>query len=78
MLAMMSPTRSMERPYEPIDVRRERLGRAIQQLAADLAQERRRRFQLERELRDVRSRLAGYEAADPSVTRPSQYPTRVD
>ena len=68
----------MQGPYEPIDVRRERLGRAIQRLAADLAQERRRRFRLERELRDVRSRLAGYEAADPRVTTPSQCPTSID
>jgi hypothetical protein len=63
---------------EPIEVRRERLGLAIQQLVADLAQERRRRFRLERELRDVRSRLARYEPADPRVTTPSQRSTSIE
>lgn len=67
-----------QRPSEPIDVRRKRLGLVIQQLAADLVQERRRRFQLERELRDVRSRLAAYETAERRMTTPSQCPTKID
>ena len=53
----------MQPQPEPFDVRRQRLGLAIRELAADLVEERRRRFRLEREVRELRSRLAGYEAA---------------
>lgn len=51
----------MQRQHESIEVRRERLGLAIQQLAADLVDERRRRVRLEREVKDLRSQLAAYE-----------------
>ena len=55
----------MQRQQEPIDIRRQRLGIAIRQLAADLVQERRRRLRLERELRELRARLAIYETTVP-------------
>jgi len=50
--------------YEPNDVRSQRLGLAIRKLAADLVEERRQRSLLERELRNVRARLAVYEPTD--------------
>ena len=59
----------MQRQREPIDLRRERLGLAIQQLAADLVDERRRRIRLERELREVRARLAIYETPTHGAPR---------
>jgi len=54
----------MQLEHEPIDVRRQRLGVAIRELAADLVEERRRRSRLEREVRELRSRLASYETED--------------
>lgn len=58
-------TTVMQPRHEPIDVRRRRLSLAIQDLAADLVEERRRRVLLEREVRDLRARLAVYEATNP-------------
>ena len=55
----------MQGQQEPIDVRRQRLGMVMRQLAEDLMEERRRRLRLERELREVRARLAIYESALP-------------
>jgi len=62
----------MQRQREPIDLRRERLGLAIQQLAADLVDERRRRVRLERELRELRARLAMYETPTSPSARECQ------
>lgn len=56
----------MQPRHESIDVRRRRLGLALQDLAADLVEERRRRILLEREVRDLRARLAVYEATKPN------------
>jgi hypothetical protein len=55
----------MQGQQEPIDLRRQRLGLVMRQLAEDLMEERRRRFRLERELRELRARLATYETALP-------------
>jgi hypothetical protein len=50
------------RPEEPIDLRRRRLDLAVRELASDVVEERRRRMVLEREVRELRARLAAYEA----------------
>jgi uncharacterized protein YlxW (UPF0749 family) len=55
----------MQGQQEPIDVRRQRLGLVMRQLAEDLVDERRRRFRLEREVRELSARLASYETASP-------------
>ena len=47
---------------QPIDLRRQRLGVVVRELAVDLVEERRRRLVLERELRVLRARLAACEA----------------
>jgi len=41
------------------------LGVVLRELALDLVEERRRRLVLEREVRELRARLAAYEQADP-------------
>lgn len=51
-------------PQEPIDGPLRRMGEAIRELAAELVRERRRRVVLEREVRQLRSRLEADEAAD--------------
>jgi hypothetical protein len=48
----------MPRREEPTEVLRTRLGFALQGLASDLAEERRRRIALEREVRELRRALA--------------------
>jgi len=58
-------TSKMSRPEEPIELRRQRLGVVLRELALDLVEERRRRLVLEREVRELRARLAAYEQADP-------------
>ena len=52
---------------ESFELRRERLGTVIRELAADLVEERRRRLVLEREVRELRTRLAAYEASESSA-----------
>jgi hypothetical protein len=54
----------MQRQQESIETRRQRLGVVMRELAADLVEERRRRFRLEREVQDLRARLAAYESPD--------------
>jgi hypothetical protein len=54
----------MRRPEESIELRRQRLGVALQELASEVVEERRRRLVLEREVRELRARLAVYEATD--------------
>ena len=55
----------MSRPEEPIEIRRQRLGVVVRELALDLMEERRRRMVLEREVRELRARLAAYEETEP-------------
>ena len=52
---------------ESFEVRRQRLGTLVRELAADLVEERRRRLVLEREVRELRARLAVYEARESSA-----------
>jgi hypothetical protein len=54
----------MRRPEQPIELRRQRLGVVLQELASEVVDERRRRLVLEREVRELRARLAVYEATD--------------
>jgi hypothetical protein len=54
----------IRRPEEPTELRRQRLGFVLRELASDVAEERRRRLVLEREVRELRARLAVYEATD--------------
>ena len=54
----------MSRPEEPIELRRQRLGVVLRELALDVVEERRRRLALEREVLELRARLAAYEGAD--------------
>jgi hypothetical protein len=54
----------MRRPEQPIELRRQRLGVVLQELASEVVEERRRRLVLEREVRELRARLAVYEATD--------------
>lgn len=59
----------MEYLDESFELRRQRLqrlGTAVRELAADLVKERRRRVVLEREVRELRTRLAAYEASGSS------------
>ena len=60
---------------ESFELRRQRLGMVVRELAADLVEERRRRLVLEREVRELRTRLAAYETsesgAQSSTTRSS-------
>src|SRR5262249_41232397 len=56
----------MTRSEEPIELRRQRLGLVLQELACDVMEERRRRLVLEREVRELRARLAAYEVTDGS------------
>ena len=53
---------------EPFELRRQRLGTVVRELAADLVEERRRRAVLEREVRELRTRLAAYEASERSAS----------
>jgi hypothetical protein len=62
----------MRGQQEPIDVRRQRLGLVMRQLAEDLGVERRRPFRLEREVRELRARLATYETAVPKEDQKCQ------
>ena len=57
-------TSKMKQPQEPIELRRQRIGTVLRELARDVAEERRRRRVLEREVRELRARLAAYEGAD--------------
>jgi hypothetical protein len=41
------------------------LGVVLRELASDVVEERRRRLVLEREVRELRARLAAYETTDP-------------
>jgi len=59
-----SNDREVRGPEQPIDLRQQRLGVVVRELAVDLAEERRRRLVLERELRELRARLAAYETFD--------------
>jgi hypothetical protein len=54
----------IRRPEEPTELRRQRLGFVLRELASDVVEERRRRLILEREVRELRAKLAAYEAAD--------------
>ena len=54
-------------PEESVGLRRQRLGTVVRELAADLVEERRRRLTLEREVRELRTRLAAYEASESSA-----------
>jgi hypothetical protein len=54
---------AMGQQDQPLDLRRQRLAVVLRQLAADLADERRRRVALEREVRQLRQKLATYEQA---------------
>lgn len=49
---------------ESYELRRQRLGTALRELAAELVEERHRRLVLAREVRELRIRLAAYEASD--------------
>jgi hypothetical protein len=51
---------------ESSELRRQRLGTVVRELAADLVEERRRRLGLEREVRKLLARLAAYEASESS------------
>jgi hypothetical protein len=51
---------------ESYELRRQRLGTALRELAAELVEERHRRLVLAREVRELRTRLAAYEASDSS------------
>ena len=57
------------RPEEPIELRRQRLGIVLRELASDVMEERRRRLVLEREVRELRARLAAYEVTDAGSKR---------
>ena len=59
----------MTRPEEPFELRRQRLGLVLRELASDVVEERRRRLVLEREVRELRARLAAYEATDADSSR---------
>jgi hypothetical protein len=65
------PTDQTERAMgyrdESLEWRRQRLGTVVRELAADLVKERRRRLALEREVRELRTRLAAYEASESST-----------
>lgn len=52
---------------ESLEWRRQRLGTVVRDLAADLVKERRRRLALEREVLELRTRLAAYEASESSA-----------
>lgn len=52
---------------ESYEMRRQRLGTVVRELAAELVEERRRRLVLAREVRELRTRLAAYEARESSV-----------
>jgi hypothetical protein len=52
------------RRQEPIDVVRQRVVLAVHELAADLADEQRRRVTLEREVRELRSQVAEFKARE--------------
>lgn len=54
-------------PEESFELRRQRLGTVVRELAADLVQERRRRLVLEREVRELRTRLGACEASESSA-----------
>jgi hypothetical protein len=57
-------TLAMDR--ESFELRRQRLGTIVRELAADLVEERRRRLVLERQVLELRTRLAAYEASESS------------
>jgi hypothetical protein len=59
--------RAMGYGQESFESRRQRLGIVVHELAADLVAERRRRLVLEREVRELRTRLAAYETSDLSA-----------
>ena len=52
---------------EEYELRRQRLGTLVRELAADLVEERRRRLVLQREVRELRTKLAAYEASESSA-----------
>ena len=52
---------------ESFESRRQRLGTVVPELAAELVEERRRRLVLAREVRELRTRLAAYEASESSA-----------
>jgi hypothetical protein len=54
----------MTRSVEPMELRRQRLGLVLRDLASDVVEERRRRLVAEREVRALRARLAAYETTD--------------
>jgi hypothetical protein len=47
-----------------MELRRQRLGLVLRDLASDVVEERRRRLVAEREVRALRARLAAYETTD--------------
>jgi hypothetical protein len=57
-----------QRHLSNVDARRTRLGSALRELAADLVAERRRRMELEREVRLLRARLEGLEPGTRETT----------
>ena len=56
----------MGHPEESFELRRQRLGIVVRELAQDLVEARRRTLVLEREVRELRARLAAYEAREPA------------
>lgn len=54
-------------PEESFELRRQRLVTVVRELAADLVKERRRRLVLQREVRELRTRLEAYEASESSA-----------
>ena len=59
----------MTRSEKLIELRRQRLGHVLRELASDLVEERRRRLVLEHEVRELRTRIAAYEATDASSSQ---------
>jgi hypothetical protein len=49
---------------ESYEIRQQRLGTVVRELAAELVAERQRRRVLAREVRELRTRLAAYEATE--------------
>jgi hypothetical protein len=64
---------TMMRPEDPSELRRRRLGIVLRDLAADVIEQRRRRLVVEREVRELRARVAAHDATDAgSALRPEK------
>lgn len=57
---------TMRNREELYELRRQRLGTVLRELAAELVEERQRRLALTREVRELRTKLAAYEATENS------------